>query len=337
MKNAVDVKDIRIKKNAALISLVIGFVMFVSKTGAYLLTGSAAILSDAMESVVHIFATSFAFYSLIVSTKPPDDEHPYGHGKIEFFSAGFEGALIIIAAVTIIVYAVRDIIIGKELQSLGMGTYLITFAGVTNLILGLYLVHIGKKTNSLILIADGKHVLTDSITSFGALVALILILFTGIKLFDPVIAIIIAINILWTGKALVKESIGGLMHATDSKLIEQFAAAFEEDKPKYTSWIDIHRLRYWKSGEHYYIDFHLTVPYYLSAAESHDMLHILETRLKGILKTDQVELFVHADPCKESFCKVCRISGCTVRKEPFSRKTVWDGKKITANAAYVTG
>lgn len=332
-----DIRDIKIKKNAALISLVIGFIMFFSKTGAYLLTGSAAILSDAMESVVHIFATSFAFYSLIVSTKPPDEEHPYGHGKIEFFSAGFEGALIIVAAISIIVYAVRDIIIGRELQDLDTGTYIITIASVTNLLLGLYLVRIGKKTKSLILVADGKHVLTDSITSFGAVAALILVMFTHIKLFDPAIAIILAVNILWTGKGLVKESIGGLMHATDSKLIEQFAAAFEEDKPKYTEWIDIHRLRYWKAGEQYYIDFHLTVPYYLSSAESHDMLHVLETRLKGILKTDQVELFVHADPCKESFCKVCRISGCTVRKEPFSKTTVWDGKKITANATYVTG
>lgn len=322
--------NIRIKKKAALISLVIGFLMFFGKMSAYLLTGSAAILSDAMESVVHIFATSFAFYSLIISTKPPDEEHPYGHGKIEFFSAGFEGALIIIAALFIIVYAVRDIIYGKELSSLDTGTTIIAAASVTNLLLGLFLIRQGKKTNSLILVADGKHVLTDSITSFGAVGALILVLVTGIKIFDPLIAIALALNILFTGKNLVRESIGGLMHETDDSVISAAAKRFEDNREKYPEWIDIHRFRYWRSGEKYHFDFHLIVPFFLSVEKSHELQHVFENVLMDTLGTDQVEQFIHAEPCNSEFCKMCRLAECQYRSEPCINEIVWTGKKIIA-------
>lgn len=334
--NVLELKDISVKKKAALISLVIGFLMFFSKVGAYFLTGSAAILSDAMESVVHIFATSFAFYSLIVSTKPPDEEHPYGHGKIEFFSAGFEGALIIIAAIFIIVYAIRDIIYGRELADLDVGTYIITAASVTNLVLGLYLIRMGKRTKSLILVADGKHVLTDSITSFGAVAALILVLLTGVKLFDPAIAILLALNILFTGKDLVKESIGGLMHATDDKLISSLAESIEKKKADYPEWIDVHRFRYWRSGEKYHIDFHLIVPFFLSVDKSHELQHKLEDLLMEALKTEEVEQYIHAEPCNPKFCSMCRMNGCKYRSEPLTKTAVWDGKKIIAGRVYST-
>jgi cation diffusion facilitator family transporter len=331
----VETKDIQLKKKAALISLIIGFLMFFGKVGAYFLTGSAAILSDAMESVVHIFATSFAFYSLIVSTRPPDEGHPYGHGKIEFFSAGFEGALIIVAAIFIIGYSVRDIIIGRQLQDLDTGTYIITAASVINLILGMYLVRMGRKTNSLILVADGKHVLTDSITSFGAVAALILVLFTGIKLFDPVIAIILALNILWTGKDLVRESIGGLMHETDNKLIEQIAAGLQRQRADHPEWIDVHRFRYWRSGEKYHFDYHLIIPYFITAERSHKIQHTLELVLKDTLKTSQLEQFIHTEPCNPDFCKMCRTENCSYRTEKLIKEPVWDGKKITSYSAFV--
>lgn len=329
-------KDVNVKKKAALISLVIGFLMFFSKVGAYFLTGSAAVLSDAMESVVHIFATSFAFYSIIVSTRPPDEGHPYGHGKIEFFSAGFEGALIIIAAIFIIAYALRDIIIGKELSELDVGTYIITGASVTNLILGLYLIRMGKRTNSLILVADGKHVLTDSITSFGAVAALILVLFTGIKLFDPIIAIFLALNILFTGKNLVRESIGGLMNETDDKLINSLAENIEKRKAGYPEWIDVHRFRYWRSGEKYYCDFHLIVPFFFSVEKSHELQHKLESVLMEALKTKEVEQYIHAEPCNPEFCCMCRLADCKFRSEPLTKTSVWDGKKIMAGRVYST-
>jgi cation diffusion facilitator family transporter len=329
-----ETSEIGLKKKAATISLLIGFLMFFGKIGAYFLTGSAAVLSDALESVVHIIATSFAFYSLLLSTKPADKEHPYGHGKIEFFSAGFEGALIIVAAFTIIAYAVRDIIYPREISSLDVGAGIITAASVTNLLLGLYLIRTGRKTKSIILIADGKHVMTDSITSFGAVAALILVLVTDIKLFDPVVAIILAVNILWTGKHLVRESIGGLMNETDDKIINSIAEGLEKERKNYPDWIDVHRLRYWKSGDKYMVDFHLIVPYYKSVSESHETVDLVEREIINALKTKEVESLIHLDPCNPRCCYICSMPECGVRKEPRSKYIKWDGKVITELPTY---
>ncbi len=329
-----ETREIGLKKKAATISLLIGFLMFFGKIGAYFLTGSAAVLSDALESVVHIVATSFAFYSLHLSTKPADKEHPYGHGKIEFFSAGFEGAMIIIAAFSIIAYAIRDIVYQREISSLDIGAGIITAASVTNLLLGLYLIRTGRKTKSIILIADGKHVMTDSITSFGAVAALVLVLITGIKLFDPIVAIILAVNILWTGKNLVRESIGGLMNETDDKIINSIAEGLEGERKSYPDWIDVHRLRYWKSGDKYMVDFHLIVPYYKSVSESHHTVDMVEREVINALKTKKVESLIHLDPCNPRCCYICSMPECPVRKEPTTKYIKWEGKTITELPAY---
>lgn len=327
--------ELHIKKRAALISLVIGFLMFFGKTGAYFLTGSAAVLSDALESVVHIIATSFAFYSLIASSKPPDPEHPYGHGKISFFSAGFEGAMIIIAALSILYYAVHDIIFGREISSLDSGALIITGASVVNMFLGLYLVRTGKKTKSIVLVADGKHVLTDSVTSFGAVAALVLVLFTGITIFDPVIAIILALNILWTGKDLVRESVGGLINEQDKKVVNNIAAAIDSERKTNRNWIDLHRLRYWKSGDRFMVDFHLTVPYFSSIEESHNLAQYIENLLRQKMESPDLELLVHLDPCKNNFCKICPMPDCKVRFEEQKMDVLWIGSKVVENYSYI--
>jgi len=329
--------EIGIKKWAVLISLIVSIVLLFAKFGAYFLTGSASVLSDALESIVNIIAAGFAYYSLVLSTKPPDTEHPYGHGKIEFFSAGFEGALIGIAALTIIFYAIRNIIQGPVIAEMDTGAAIIAGASVINLFLGLYLVRTGKRTKSLVLIADGKHVLADCLTSFGVVISLILVLVTKYVLFDPIIAIIIALNILWTGKNLMRESIGGLMNETNDEIINNIAAAFEKEKNNNPIWIDVHRLRYWKSGDKYMVDFHLTVPYYVTIQESHEALHRLEEIVKRTLSTNEVEVLIHMDPCLPHFCKICRMPECPVRKETKKKEILWDGKKIVSKASYVVG
>lgn len=328
--------DIKLKKKAAAISLAVGFLMFFVKIGAYILTGSAAVLSDALESIVHIFAISFAFYSMHLSTKPPDKEHPYGHGKIEFFSAGFEGALIIIAAVSIIYYAIKGIISGKEISSLDIGAFIIFLASIGNLILGIYLIRTGKKTKSLVLVADGKHVLTDSYTSIGAFLALILVLLTGIELFDPAIAILLALNILWTGKKLIRESVGGLMNETSDNVIAEIASVFQKERINYPNWIDIHRLRYWKSGDKYIVDFHLTVPFYESVREGHESVKKLEEILREVLDSHNVEALIHTDPCSSDFCKFCNMKNCEYRRSEKTYDVIWDRNKIISTASYVT-
>ncbi len=187
-------------------SLSVGVLMLIGKTAAWYVTGSAAILSDALESIVHVAAVAFAAFSLWLSTRPANQEYLYGYERISYFSAGFEGSMIVLAAVSIIVAAIQKWLTGLELERLGLGTLLVAAAGLLNLGLGLYLVRTGKRAHSLILEANGKHVLTDSWTSFGVVGGLLIVIWTGWKPFDPLIAIAVALHILWSGAKLLWRS-----------------------------------------------------------------------------------------------------------------------------------
>ena len=238
--------QLNLRKKAAIISMTIGIGMFITKMTAYFITGSVAIFSDAAESVVHVAATGMALFSIILSSKPADESHLYGHGNVEYFSAGVEGLLIVLAAGFIIYQAILDIIAGPTLESLSIGVIFISAAGVVNLGLGYYLIRTGKKTSSLTLVADGKHVLTDAITSIGVIVGITLVIITDFVLLDPLLAIIVALNILFTGYKLIRESIGGLMHETNPAILKNISDRLISIKKDY--WIDIHELRYWQSG-----------------------------------------------------------------------------------------
>jgi cation diffusion facilitator family transporter len=322
--------QIKLRKKAAVISLIIGLSMFVFKITAYLITGSAAIFSDAAESIVHVLATGMALFSIFLSSRPADNSHPYGHGNIEYFSAGIEGLLIIIAAVVIIYEGVNSIIAGPELKQLGIGAVVITLASIVNLLLGNYLIRTGKKTNSITLVADGKHVLTDSITSFGVIIAVILVIITGIMLLDPIIAILVALNILFTGYKLIRESIGGLMNEVDQQKLDKLTDKLISIKKDY--WIDIHELRFWQSGDRVFIDFHLILPYFFNIKQTHEEEAFIRKELqKDFERTD---LKVHLDYCISDLCKFCSYDECKVRKEVKSRDFSWNQSKLVGEPIY---
>jgi len=323
-------ENIQLKKRAAIISLSIGIGMFVFKITAYLITGSAAIFSDAAESVVHVMATSMALLSIILSSNPADDSHPYGHGNIEYFSAGIEGLLIIIAAVFIIYESTLSIIKGPELQKLGVGAIIITIASTVNLLLGNYLIRTGKKTNSLTLVADGKHVLTDSITSFGVIGAVLLVMITDIFILDPIIAIIVALNILFTGYKLIRESVGGLMNEANPKTFKKLSDTLIQMKKNY--WIDLHELRFWQSGDKVFIDFHLILPYYFNIKQTHEEENTIEEKLQKDFSN--ADLKIHFDYCLPELCKFCSYEECTVRSEKKSKSFNWDIDKLTGQPIY---
>ena len=322
--------QIKLKKKAAWISLSIGIGMFFAKMGAYFLTGSAAIFSDAAESVVHVLATSMALYSIILSSKPADESHRYGHGNVEFFSAGIEGMLILTAAVVIIYLAVIDIIAGPQLKSLNIGVVVIASAGLISLALGTYLIRTGKKTNSLTLIADGKHVLTDSVTSIGVVVGIILVIFTDYVILDPIMAIIIALNILYTGYKLIRESIGGLMMETDPLKIEKISSILSANRKDH--WIDVHELRYWQSGDTIFIDFHLILPYFFTIEQSHKDEKYIDEKLMSEFANSQIK--IHLDYCVPELCKFCSYDICEVRKEEKTIPFVWDSEKLSGDPVY---
>ncbi len=298
--------------------------MFIAKMGAYYITGSAAIFSDAIESVVHILATSMALYSVFLSAKPADSSHLYGHSNIEYFSAGIEGLLIIFAALSIIYFSVFDIIHGQSLQQLDIGLIIVSAAGFINLFLGLFLIKRGKSTNSFTLIADGKHVLTDSYTSIGVMIGILLVMITGITLLDPIFAIGVAINILFTGYNLMREAVAGLMHETDQNLLSKISNNLKENKNSF--WIDLHELRFWKSGEHVFIDFHLTIPFYYTIAQSHSEETRINSEIKKIIPTSQIK--IHFDNCTFELCKYCEIIDCDKRDEAKRLTVNWDTAKM---------
>ena len=323
-------EQLNLRKKAAYISLSIGIGMFLIKMTAFFITGSVAIFSDAAESVVHVAATGMALFSIILSSKPADESHLYGHGNVEYFSAGVEGFLIILAAGFIVYQAVIDIIAGPTVESLSIGVIFISAAGIINLGLGYYLVRTGKNTNSITLVADGKHVLTDAITSIGVIIGITLVIITDFVLLDPLLAIIVAFNILFTGYKLIRESIGGLMLETNPAILQKISDKLISIKKEY--WIDIHELRYWQSGDKMYIDFHLILPYYFTIEQSHKEEKFVDDQLEKEFPNTQIK--IHFDYCIPELCKFCGYLKCEVRKEEKKINFEWNVEKSKGQAIY---
>jgi cation diffusion facilitator family transporter len=286
-------KEVAEMRLAMRLSLGIGFIMLFIKIYAYIITGSAAILSDAAESIVHVLAVSFAAYSFSFSLKPADDKHMYGHDRISFFSAGFEGGMIILAALYIIYEAIQKWIGGLAIENIGTGTIFTVIATMINGGLGWYLVRMGKKYHSIVLEANGKHVLTDSWTSLGVIVGLLLTLLTGWLPFDPILAILVALNILWTGGKLIRRSIGGLMDESDPKVNEMLHTLLKKETEKYG--VQFHHLRHRNAGNKTLIEFHLLFRDNVTITEAHEQATLIEKELHHAFPS-QVEILSHLEP-----------------------------------------
>jgi cation diffusion facilitator family transporter len=288
--------SVRQQQFAIRLSLSIGCMMLLGKVYAYSITGSAAILSDAAESVIHVFAVAFAAFSLWLSLKPADVSHPYGHEKITFFSAGMEGMMIAIAAVYIMYVSISKWLAGLELQNLGQGTLLIAGAAIINAGLGGFLVWEGKRNHSLVLLANGKHVLTDSWTSFAVIVGLLLVIITGWLPFDPIVAIVAALNILWSGGKLIRQSIGGLMDEVDKTYEPQLRKVLDEETRK--RGLKYHEVRYRVSGTTMWVEVHLLFP----KRTTLNVAHKQATEIEKILKSSSpiyLNIITHLEPEKE--------------------------------------
>lgn len=278
------------------LSLVVGILMFIAKMYAYLITGSSAILSDTAESVVHILAVSFAAFSLRLSLKPADEDHMYGHDRISFFSAGFEGAMIVVAAIYIILESVHKWLGGLKLEHVDIGVDYIAIATVINALLGWYLLRQGKRYHSIVLEANGKHVLTDSWTSLGVIVGLGLILMTGWLPFDPIFAIFVATNILWTGGKLMRQAIGGLMDESDPQIVARINTVLQQETEKYR--VEFHNLRNRNAGNKLLIEFHLLFHEDMSLSRAHELATNIEQEIHNAFPM-QTEIISHLEPPEE--------------------------------------
>ncbi len=288
--------ELRQTRFAMRLSLIFGFLMLLGKGTAYLLTGSAAILSDAAESVIHVIAVSFAAFALWLSTRPANQRYLYGYERVTFFSAGFEGAMIILAAIAIIYAAIQKWLTGLQLQNLGMGTLFVLAASVINAGLGWYLLRTGRRNRSLILEANGKHVLTDSWTSFGVVGGLGLVLLTGWKPFDPLCAIAVALNILWSGGHLIWRSVRGLLDYSDPEvardLREKLDALCTELQLQY------HGVRFRTTGQRLMVELHLLFPCDCAVGDAHQRATELEERLPGVLGM-AMEVITHLEALED--------------------------------------
>ncbi len=302
------------RMRAGILSLVVGTLIFAAKLLAWRLTGSAAVLSDALESIINVVAAGGLLYSLVVAARPADETHPYGHGKVEFFSAGVEGACIALASLVILWESVRALLRGPHVENIDFGLLVLVGTSLVNAGLGWHLVRVGRQRHSLALVADGRHVLTDVTTTAGVVVGLMAVRITGLHVLDPLVAMAVAVNILVMGWRLVREAVGGLMDEADLPRLDLMVAALEAGRAP--EWIDVHTLRGWRSGRVQHVDLHLTVPRYLDVERAHafdEAVGRIVSRAPGL----PTETIVHFDPCRPRHCHDCRVAPCPVRAAAF--------------------
>ena len=322
-----------VKENLRLqrVIILVAIILFITKLIAWFLTSSLAILTDALESIVNIVAGFLGLYSLNLSAKPKDADHPYGHGKVEFLSAGVEGSLVIMAGFYIIYKAVQSFFYPHLIAKLDFGIILIALTAIVNFIVGKVSIALGKRNRSLQLIAGGKHLITDTYSTSGILVGLLIIYFTGYNFIDSLIACIVAIIIIYTGYKIVRVSIAGIMDEADDNLLKEIVELLNKNRKE--NWIDLHNTRIIKYGSTLHCDCHLTVPWYLNVNEAHHEIESLSSLIKNEFK-ESVEFFVHSDGCKDFSCKICSKHNCMVRKHPFERRIEWTVSNISTDSKH---
>lgn len=312
-----------------------GAAIMAVKFAAWRATGSDTILSDALESIVNVVAGGFALYSLVLAAKPRDREHPYGHGKVEFISAGIEGGLVVLAGGAIIIRAVQALLVAKAPHDLGLGILLTGLAGAANLVMGLALRRRGERSGSITMEASGIHLLSDAWSTVAMIAGLVVIHLTGLAWLDQVFAIVFATYILVTGLRVFRRSVAGIMDETDQDLAEQVIATLEDQRRP--AWVDVHNFRMIKYGAVLHIDCHATLPWYYTLEQAHAEITAMEHAVNA-MNERTVELFIHMDPCIPTSCHICSLADCPVRKHAFTHRVPWtldtvlDNKKHGAPA-----
>jgi len=280
----------------AWLSIGAAFATIALKAGAYYLTGSVGLLSDAIESLVNLAGAIMALLMLIIAARPADEDHVYGHSKAEYFASVTEGVLILGAAIGIIVTAVERLLHPKAIEQLGLGLVVSIAASVINFIVARILLKAGKERQSISLEADANHLMTDVWTSVGVIVGIAITGVTNWNILDPIIAIIVALNIIWTGVQLVRRSVSGLMDevlpAQEQKLIETVMAKYRE------RGVNFHALRTRQAAARRFMSVHVLVP---GAWTVHDAHHIAEDFENDIRNTlgGVITVFTHLEPAED--------------------------------------
>lgn len=266
------------------------------KSVAYLLTGSVGLLSDALESVVNLVGAVVAMVMLTVAAHPPDDEHSYGHDKAEYFSSGVEGTLIIMAAISIAWAAVPRLLAPQPLEQVGWGLAVSLLASAVNLVVARILLRVGKQHHSIALEADGRHLMTDVLTSMGVVIGVAAVWLTGWLRLDALVALVVAANIVWEGVKLLRRTVLGLMDTAlpvqDRALIQQVLAGYEPDG------IQFHAVRTRQAGSRRFVSLHVLVPGNWTVEKGHQLLEQIENKLRAALPNAVV--FTHLESLEDT-------------------------------------
>lgn len=295
----------KIERRAALLSVTIGVALLVTKFVAYFLTQSAAIFSDATESIANVLASLVALYSLAIAHQPADEQHPYGHGKVEFISAWFEASMIIGAAVFIAIKTADAMWHGSiaSQESAMEGIILMASAMIINGVVGLYLIRVGKKQGSLTLVADGKHLLTDVWTSVAVIAALVLVRLTGYRLIDPIAAFIVAVYVAYSGSVLLRHAAAGIMDkqdVEDEKLVASILDSHCGAAGRQPRICNYHKMRHRHSGRFHWVDFHIRLPASVNVRRAHEIATAIELEVEAALGEGNAT--AHVEPCDEKQC-----------------------------------
>lgn len=312
-------------KWASWASVLVSLFVLTFKTIAYLQTHSQAIFSDALESIVNVVASIVALWSVHESSIPADDQHPYGHGKLEYFSAAFEGGLICFAAIMIMGKSIYAMISHQPLENFASGFFFSILASFLNLFLGIYLKFIGKKYYSAALNSSGTHVLSDLWTTAGSLLGLGLVWVTDILWIDAVAAILMAFYLLYAGYKVVRFAFGGLLDEYDEESLQCLANSLE--KNRIPGIIDIHQTRMIRAGRFHHIDAHLVIPEFWDISEAHSKTNAFEDDVVTDYPLEG-EIAFHLDPCLKSYCSQCDLETCPIRLQKFVGRDSFTPKSL---------
>lgn len=305
--------------SSAWISLFLSLVITCIKFIAFYMTHSQAVFSDALESIVNVLTALVAVIVMKYVTEPADQQHPYGHGKLEFFSSAFEGGMIAFAALAIAFEAIRSLIQGNEIHQLESGVIVILVAAFINLLLSFHLRAVGNKYKSEALLASSAHVLSDVITTGGVIIGLILVKLTGWQWLDPLVALIVAAQLAISGYKIVRKSAGGLIDEIDHKSLGKLVEALNTNKE--SGLIDVHNVRVIRSGSFHHVDAHLVIPNFWDILHAHNIANEFEKKVVNSYPYDG-EFAFHIDPCQKEYCNICDLADCPIRQRSFvaSRK-----------------
>ncbi len=303
-----------LKQKVQRVIVCLSILILCGKFAAFFLTNSVGILTDAMESIVNVVAGFIALFSLRWAAKPKDKEHPFGHGKMELISASSEGLLISIAGLLIIYEGIQRLFTPGTIGKLDIGIVVVAISGVLNYLMGWYSIKKGKKYQSMALIAGGKHLQSDTYSTVGLVIGLLLLYFTGILWIDSALALIFGSIIIATGISILRKTIANLLDKADEKLLDEIADCI--NRHRHADWIDVHNTKIIKNGSFLYIDCDLTLPWFYNIIEGHEACENLQNTLISNF-SDKIQLSIHSDPCLMEHCKHCLLGECTSRKTNF--------------------